>query len=239
MSFTARDQIRRTLVARACPTLTDKRRLRVWIMARVLNLPSGFCQASIRFTGAPLPSGAVCTLGLSHSDIVGATPASVAASLSTALTASGRPFSSGSNLSAAITLASILVKFGPMATGPSAELAVGTAIGAGGVDTPPPNTAVLIAKNTALGGKRGKGHMFHPGLIETQVTSAGAVDPAQVTGMQLKWNSLWTQLDSIALRPVLLHSYDPDAGESPIAPTPITSFTVQATVASQRQRLRR
>lgn len=108
-----------------------------------------------------------------------------------------------------------------------------------GNDAPPQNTAVLVQKRTALGGRRNRGRMYLPGFtVETQVTSRGTLDGAALTAKQEVINEWAAALTTpggglISMPPVILHS------EVPAGPTPITEFRVSGVVATQRRRLRR
>jgi hypothetical protein len=208
-------------------------------MAKTLNIPTGYGQATCRFSGPPVPNGAVVTFGFQHSAVSGATPASVGASLQAALTGSGRPFSTGGLLLAAMIFQDILVKFGPLDTGPAAITGVGAASGGSGGDGYAPNCAYLVTKNTSLGGKKGKGKMFIPGLNETNVITGGQLAAGIATTMAGNWNSFQTAWEAFGYSLMLFHSYDPAKGETPVAPTHINSFSCSNLIATQRQRLRR
>jgi len=192
-----------------------------------MPIPVSYAQANFIYTGNAVPNGAQWTLGLDISASAG-TPALVAADLETEYIASGI----AANLSNDANLTSILVKFGPDATGPSAieaanVLATG---GTGGV----PNTAFLVRKDTALGGKAGRGRMFLPSVPEASVLQSGVLNSGVVTALQADMDSFFAGLASQGLVPVLLHG-----DSSPLTtPTPITGFSVQSVVATQRRRLR-
>lgn len=117
-----------------------------------------------------------------------------------------------------------------------------------GTQTPnciPQNSALLVKKHTAAGGKHMHGRMFLPaGYIPTNT-----VDPTgQLTGgydvqcsgylQQFLDNLADTSPDFLgsttvsALQPRLFHNGTMD-------PTPITSLTCESRIATQRQRLRR
>lgn len=188
-------------------------------------IPAGFCQVNFVFTGEGAPSGAEITLGLEYNS--GDSPSQVAQDCADAWSAE--------DLDAlyvdALTLSAILVKFGPNSTGPSAELAVsvpGTASGA----AVPPNTSMVISKITALGGRKGRGRMFFPGINEGAVSSAGILDGALVSGSDSRWTDFAATLALAGHGCVLLHN-------DLTAPTPITEFATQARAATQRRRLRR
>ena len=97
----------------------------------------------------------------------------------------------------------------------------------------PPNGAVLIKKNTALGGRINRGRMYLPpfSLGEDSVDSAGILSDAVRGTIQGEWDNVWDEIIASDLVPVLLHSGADD-------PTPISSFSVESTIATQRRRLR-
>lgn len=96
------------------------------------------------------------------------------------------------------------------------------------------NTAVLVRKLTASGGRRGRGRMYIPGLPEGNVATAGNITPSVVPTLQTAIDSLLTNLVAHASveRCVLFHD------TAPFTPTTITSLEVQRKVATQRRRLR-
>ena len=205
-------------------------------MAPVVNLPAGYAMSTLTFRGAAVPLGAAVVLGHQLTG-TSQTAAGVAGVVAGAWTAG--LFSSGGPYPPSLILDTVLVKFGPLATGPSAVAAVGTAAGSGGGEAYNPGTAILVSKFTALGGRRGRGRMYLPPLTESGITEGGKLLAAQVTNLQGYANSFLASLNTGNVPMVLLHRYDPDAGESPVAPTLVTGLTVQATLATQRGRLRR
>lgn len=192
-------------------------------------IPLGYAQANLRFSGANAPTGAEITLGL---DVTGFAPGPSAAAeavhdaYTTALI---------QNLQVeSIALDTVLVKYGPNATGPSGEFS-DPVPGAETDEGVPPNTAMLVQKVTAFGGRAGRGRLFLPGLPETRLEDTGVFTALWVSSAVTAFDAFHTALTAADLPPVLLH----DEG-SPIAtPTPITSFEPVALAATQRQRLRR
>lgn len=137
-------------------------------------------------------------------------------------------------MSAEISFVGVQLKYGPQSTGPawfSQGLTTGERVGS----PVPPNTAVLVRKRTASGGRSGRGRMYMPGVPEEGVLGQGVL----TSGEQLIWT---TQLEVFRQKlltedvaPVLLHGDD-----SPVtSPYIITDFQVAETVATQRRRLRR
>ena len=100
-----------------------------------------------------------------------------------------------------------------------------------------PNTAVLIKKTTASGGRRNRGRMYVPGFgLRSLVTPAGIIDPAYLADLQTNLDDFLALINAgtgfNATNLGVLHS------EPPSAPAVITSLTAEAKVATQRRRLR-
>jgi hypothetical protein len=192
-------------------------------------IPSGYAQVNLRFTGADIPTGAEMTFGVNNT-VTGWSPEAGINEVGNAIGASDLPDA----WNTACTLSSILWKSGPNATGPSAEVStsyVGTVTG----DSDPPQTAMLIRKNTALGGRAGRGRMYQPGVPEAFVNGAGELTGTTATIITALYADFLTILGGSDIPMVLLH-----AEGSPITtPTTVTSLEVDARCATQRRRNRR
>lgn len=176
------------------------------------------------FSGDGLAFPAVCTLGFDQGG--GVAVADAAENIHNAFVAELLPL-----LTDDVILDATEVKYGPNDTGPSAlhsDPQAGSETGTGS----PSNTAYLIQKNTALGGRQGRGRMFLPGVLEDGVGSDGAILLGRVDLINdgLEAFAIVLALQSLAV--VLLHS---DA----LAPTPVISLTCSTTAGTQRRRMRR
>jgi hypothetical protein len=193
-----------------------------------MPIPVGYAQANLRFGGSALPTGAEITIGLDVSGFPG-TVADVAELVGDSYEAEvlGGQCSS-------VSLDEVLVKYGPDATGPSAVYAV-NGVGAESGAATPPNVSLLVHKQTALGGRAGRGRMYIPGWPEADIDAGGNWGAGWVTGRAGDLTSWLNALDAGSAPAVLLHQPG-----SPIAvPTPSTALAPQAIAATQRQRLRR
>lgn len=95
----------------------------------------------------------------------------------------------------------------------------------------PINTTFLFQKRTALGGRRGRGRMYLPGVSEGAVADDGSLDTGVAAGLAANigtWLADWPG-DWV---PALFHQ------SAPYAPSMITSINVSPKVATQRTRLR-
>lgn len=208
-------------------------------MVAVLNLPTGFGMASVHLGGTALPNLATFTFGFATTG-GGDTPALAASAILQQLTVTGAPFNvNNTNFSNAATLIDVQVKFGPLATGPEASASSGAVLGNSGGDASAPSIALLVNKLTATGGRRGRGRMFVPGLAESSVGNGGFLATGKQTSLQTAWDQFFAAMTT-GTRPLyLLHRHDPVQGQTPVAPTIMTSLQVASLCATQRQRMRR
>lgn len=105
---------------------------------------------------------------------------------------------------------------------------------------PPANVAVLVTKNTATLGRRGRGRMFLPFYVaESAVDESGTIDSNVMDDFQGNFDA-WLALLQAAdptLNPVLNSTNGP--GTLQRVARQITGFRVENKVATQRRRLRR
>lgn len=189
-----------------------------------MTIPVGFAQTTFNFGGNGLafpgaivhgwdPGG-----GLSAADVAAATHSSFADNVMP-------------ELNDDVTLESTLCKFGPDATGPSA-LFTDPTNGGHSTTGAASNLCYLVRKNTALGGRQGRGRMYLPGVDEGEVGSDGAVSVGQVAALQAALDDFYAALILVTIIPVVLH-------DDALTPTPMTTAVVQAVAATQRRRMRR
>ena len=191
-------------------------------------IPLGYAQANFRYAGSALPHGAEWTLGL-NLEGGGLTPVQVAEDLHGFYEAANFD----TEMPSSMALQEVYVKFGPSETGASGVF-TGTVTGTGSTATAP-NCSWLIHKNTASGGRAGRGRMYIPGVEEATVGVDGDLDNTAVALMQTSSNTFWTAIGGSTFSPVVLHS----EGSPITTPSVITSFTVDGACATQRRRMRR
>lgn len=95
----------------------------------------------------------------------------------------------------------------------------------------PPNCTWVVRKSTAAGGRRGKGRMHLPGVIEANVDSLGQVDAGAMTTYNGRLALLLADHAAAGMAMTLLHSH----GSS--IPTPITGLVVAPKIGTLRKRL--
>ena len=131
-----------------------------------------------------------------------------------------------------LSLTNVHVKFGPNDVGASLDnpvSIVGTATGEGLA----PNSALLITKNTAFGGRKGRGRMYWPGIQDGTIDDYGLVTTASFATYQTKFTAFLASLVGSNIPMVVLH------GSNPPLPYLVTTLAVQHLMGTQRRRLGR
>jgi len=191
-------------------------------------IPGEYGQVNWKFEGTALPTGAEVTCGFWHHNFAG-TIQEVAEFFYDQWATNIMP-----DLASTCGLVSALVKYGPNETGAQYEH-IETTVGTAGGEVAPANTAILVTKNTIVGGRKGKGRMYIPCPSESDVSPGGELGSAFVTALSADLETMRDNAFSEELPFRLLHGeYDPQP-----APYHIESFTVSSTVATQRRRQRR
>lgn len=110
----------------------------------------------------------------------------------------------------------------------------GTTTGTLSGDPMPPNCALLVAKNTARGGRQGRGRMFLPPAFygESGFDATGNFIGAGQARIQDDLDTLLDALTAQDVSMVLLHT------EAETPPDPVTSLVLSSRIATQRRRLR-
>lgn len=191
-------------------------------------IPDGYAQVNHRFGGTAAPSGAEITYGviLMDEDLE---PADVAEACSDAFVATLLLM-----VTESLILTNTHVKFGPNSTGPEADHGVSEAGDNSGSGVPP-NTSILITKQTNFGGRQGRGRFFLPGAVEASVGVDGTIVNPYYSDIQSNANSFLAALEAADVPMALLR-----AESSPIQTVPpVTALAVSNKVATQRRRLRR
>lgn len=193
-----------------------------------LVIPVGFSQASWLFSLEGDNEMMATTCGVANS-AVGGDWAAMAEDLSDAFLA-GFP---AADIADSYTYRGVVLRVGQDGGPPVIAEFTANVPGTNTNPAPTQNVAVLVRKSTGLGGRRGRGRMFLPAfcLGEDGVAANGVLEGGTRASIQ---SSVDTWMG--ALTPFLLH----DSAPTPVPePTPVTSFTVDLTVATQRRRLRR
>lgn len=193
-------------------------------------IPPLFSLWTATFTCVGLTRNCQITMGIQPG--VGLTAAQQNAAVRTALVgATGRPFSAA-NMDNQWTLAETKILYRNAGGLLLTDIDTGVVIGTKAIDPCPVNTSVILRKNTAFAGKAYRGRCLLPPFYfpESDVDQAGNIS-ASATYNTL-WDTARLAMISNAVAPVLLHD-DPA-----IAPTAITSFSVNTRIGTIGKRLR-
>lgn len=195
-------------------------------------IPAGAAQLSFRFLVDSDPEEMVTTLGVVLSD----PPSTPAVCAQFAYTAWVAAFPAA-DMADTYTFVGVTAAVGTGDDPILGEYVVPLA-GTNVLSPPPNNTAVLVRKQTALGGRRNRGRMFIPpfNLSELNVNGAGVLASSFQTGMAGALNDLEAELTDAAgpfESLALFHS------SAPFDATVVSNLVLQTRVATQRERMRR
>lgn len=203
-------------------------------MARVI--PPGFGEAKIIQKALGDPEPYICTLGV---DLSGFT--------STFDNAAGRIMNAWRRTvligqSTSLTLVGCDLAVGQDGGDPVVYTAVSGATGEVGANMLPQNCALLVQKRTELAGRSNRGRMYVPMiLVESGVDNYGTIDADDRVDYQTQFTNFYLDLTEPdppdlwgPIQPVILHS----GSASAQPPTPISRFSVEPVIATQRRRLR-
>lgn len=192
-----------------------------------MPIPVDYAQTNLYFGGVALPQGAEVTMGWDISSYP-SSPAQLAEDVFTSCSQNILD-----NVVEGVTLTGCLAKFGPDATGPSALFSANSAGSIAGEGVPP-QVSVLMRKHTSSGGRAGRGRSYWPGAQMGGIDESGTIDGVVLTAWQTACVAFINQVASELATAVVLHG----AGSPLTTPSPITSVTVDGTLATQRRRLR-
>jgi lipoprotein-anchoring transpeptidase ErfK/SrfK len=107
-----------------------------------------------------------------------------------------------------------------------------------------PQVAVLVKKNTGLGGKQNRGRTYMPWWVSTAyIAENGNLDSTAVANLQTDADTFLTQLTTDTIPMCIAHRVFTISGGKPVLTAYhtgplVTSFKVESVVATQRRRVR-
>lgn len=198
-------------------------------MARVI--PPGFAECSIEHWLDGYPRPAVTTMGvkIAGSEAEGE---SVADWFHEAFILSFLP-----SIDANVRVRNARAVIGQDGADPIVQISTKSTTGSSTRDSVAPALALMIAKNTALGGRKNRGRFYFPWAVsDTGVDEAGNVQESTLSTWRTNADTFMTNLSGglgtqpLFEEPVVLHS-DPL-----LPPTPITGMAPNPTIRTQRRR---
>lgn len=203
-------------------------------MARVI--PPGYAEVSQELRRSGYPRSAYVTYGIKVRGTVGVN-LTLAEQAYEAFTLPMRNY-----MDSDVVFGRCRVVIGQDAAEPLVDEFAGQLNGQASRESPPPAIAILVTKNTGVGGRRNRGRMFIPWYApEGSISEVGTLTTGVISNIQSNVNDMLLALQGFDADPeipswdlldgmVLLHG--PGLG----APTPVTSLTVSPTVSTQRRR---
>lgn len=197
------------------------------------SIPAGFVEATFVYRRIGAVRDSTVSLGFDVADFASQSATFIANNIRTVWAGAAAPAAPANMLAAWSFLGVQVVK--QMEEGPVLGQSFVTTVGTIAQPGLPVNCAVLVNKNTDMGGRRNRGRMFLPPAFpsEGSVDEAGAILGSSVTALQGYINSAIAGWATANYEPVLYHS------EAPFTPTPIVGLSVQGLLASQRRRMRK
>ena len=129
-------------------------------------------------------------------------------------------------------LRNIRCKMGPNDTGQAMDRPMNIAGNDPG-PAAPPNLAILVKKQSVMGGHRGVGRFYLPGCAENKVDENGVLEATLVTDIQTRCDAFLHALEISAIPMMLFHNRPTDT------PSKVTNLVVDGRAATQRRRMRR
>lgn len=187
-------------------------------------IPAGYAHIVHRLGGAALRTGAAVTYGIAPNG--GSFDPTDAALLHGFFGTRIMP-----RLTNGVQLESTIMKYGPNDTGPQV-VHDGVVVGGISEATASVNTALLVQKRTALGGRANRGRFYLPGVPEAQVDGDGLIPSTYRASVETAVDGFLADIVAEGMNMVILHNVSP-------TPTIVTSLTVDEYAATQRRRMRR
>lgn len=199
--------------------------------------PPGYGEVSMELTLTGFSRPAYVTFGIDPTDT---DPNAIGAAIITAATAAN---SFTGQLDSNVTLSSVRVALGTDTGEDVVGVTAGVAVGLRVKSCLPANCAMLVHKTTSRGGRRGRGRMYIPWIIdEPDIDEAGVINSTAVGLVQTGMSNFRTNLSTGGNPMVLLHNPSEPGTIRPTTPGPpnlVTGLIVDRLVATQRRRLGR
>lgn len=188
-------------------------------------IPVTYAQVNVIWIGDAVPTGAQVAFGVNAAVL--SDPDAIADAVKGVFT----DVTIADTFASECTIDGLLVKLGPNASGRSSltNTLINGAFSSGAGN---PASSTLVRKNTAHGGRHGRGRMYWPALPEAYILPGGQVSSDAVTALQSIFDDFLAGLEAADVGMVLLHA-------DSTTPYPVTSLTVESRVANQRRRNRR
>lgn len=201
-----------------------------------VEIPLGYGQATLVFYATGVSEFVNCTFGFKDDDSVQRTPDYIASVLRVEASKVGG-FCEPAIVANQWTFAGVDVNM-TRSTGPAMGLSRVTAPGLLAQPTVPVNSAFLVKKGTALGGRRHRGRWYLPPawIGEDLIGAGGAISiTSAYTTLQSRLTAYLAAIAALQFPMYLLHG---GPGDFVPPPTLVTSLTLQPLLATQRRRMR-
>lgn len=195
-------------------------------MARII--PPGYAECSMEFWLAGYLRPAVITQGFKINGSVGSSY-NVADQFDLAFAGSFKALFDSN-----VTMRNAKAVIGQDGSDPIVQISTTQTAGTSARESTAPALALMVTKNTNLGGRKNRGRNYMPwALADSDVAENGAVNPTRLTSWAAALDEYYDFIigptTDLLDEPVILHT-------DPTVPTPVTSFTPNPAIRTQRRR---
>lgn len=195
-------------------------------MARII--PPGYAECSMEFWLAGYLRPAVITQGFKINGSVGSSY-NVADQFDLAFAGSFAALFDNN-----VTMRNAKAVIGQDGSDPIVQVSTTQTAGTSSRESTAPALALMVTKNTNLGGRKHRGRNYMPwALADSDVAENGAVNPARLNSWAAALDEYMDFIigptSDLLDEPVILHT-------DPTVPTPVTSFTPNPAIRTQRRR---
>lgn len=195
-------------------------------MARII--PPGYAECSMEFWLAGYLRPAVITQGFKITGSVGSSY-NVADQFDLAFANSFKALFDSN-----VTMRNAKAVIGQDGSDPIVQVSTTQTAGTSSRESTAPALALMVTKNTNLGGRKHRGRNYMPwALADSDVAENGAVNPTRLTSWAAALDEYMDYIigptTDLLDEPVILHT-------DPTVPTPVTSFTPNPAIRTQRRR---
>lgn len=195
-------------------------------------IPQGFAQVTIPLRNVALSRPAAIVFGVAMEGVI-AQPNTIADTVQAVFENEMCP-----QLDSGVIVGPTLVRARPGPGEPLSGIAATATSGDVDGQTPPPNVAIMIRKQSLQGGRGGRGRMFMPWWCpESAIDEAGVISGPALGSLQTAADDFLTGLIDAELPMQILHNDDTISGNT--VPAGVTGLSVDGRVSSMKKRLGR
>lgn len=196
------------------------------------TIPVGAAEWTLIFQCAGVDRDITWSHGFVGDNLPTTNPAALAEEIFVIFTTTGNPYAAGS-MSNQWSILGCSVSY-QTEEGPLVGQYLQTITGSTSTAPVPVNCAILFNKNTGAGGRRNRGRFYAPPTApaESSIDAAGRMSGTLADAFDVQFGTVFGALESADYEMVLFHQ------TAPFTPTPVTGWSCNTLLATQRRRMR-